>query len=275
MIRTRIKGNGMKAASSPNTEPNFYAMEYCFDDKCRYYTKIDECKKINVLQEKDQYDFSKVSMKKSLSLKKRVNGNLWDQKKNEPTNIPDRCISLKSCSYKNDIYPSIVTPSLVDIWKAQVDESAPYMPLNDIYYGYRQNQFTQNVKKYAKDFQPMETRSIDYMNVCDNIPSVVENSDCDCSTLGNENKDIDTSCSDDNDEYSINGDGLLETGDEVFFEGLKFRYLDNVGIDEINATTTTSTLSTLLDSKEKSICRNIHTNMYDINEEIPTSIAYI
>jgi hypothetical protein len=31
MVRTRIKGNGMKAASSPNTEPNFYAMEHCHD----------------------------------------------------------------------------------------------------------------------------------------------------------------------------------------------------------------------------------------------------
>jgi hypothetical protein len=29
MVRTRVKGNGMKAASSPNTEPNFYMMEYC------------------------------------------------------------------------------------------------------------------------------------------------------------------------------------------------------------------------------------------------------
>lgn len=29
MIRTRVKGNGKKAASSPTTEPNFYAMEPC------------------------------------------------------------------------------------------------------------------------------------------------------------------------------------------------------------------------------------------------------
>jgi hypothetical protein len=29
MARTRVKGNGMKAASSPETEPDFYAMEPC------------------------------------------------------------------------------------------------------------------------------------------------------------------------------------------------------------------------------------------------------
>lgn len=29
MTRTRVKGNGSKAASSPATEPNFYNMEYC------------------------------------------------------------------------------------------------------------------------------------------------------------------------------------------------------------------------------------------------------
>lgn len=31
MIRTRVKGNGSKAASSPSTEPNFYAMEPCHE----------------------------------------------------------------------------------------------------------------------------------------------------------------------------------------------------------------------------------------------------
>jgi len=30
MHRTRIKGNGMKAAASPSTEPNFYEMEPCY-----------------------------------------------------------------------------------------------------------------------------------------------------------------------------------------------------------------------------------------------------
>jgi hypothetical protein len=29
MVRTRVKGNGSKAASSPSTEPNFYDMEPC------------------------------------------------------------------------------------------------------------------------------------------------------------------------------------------------------------------------------------------------------
>ena len=29
MVRTRVKGNGLKAASSPETEPNFYEMEPC------------------------------------------------------------------------------------------------------------------------------------------------------------------------------------------------------------------------------------------------------
>lgn len=33
MVRTRIKGNGSKAASSPATEPNFYVMESCGHNK--------------------------------------------------------------------------------------------------------------------------------------------------------------------------------------------------------------------------------------------------
>ncbi len=32
MVRTRVKGNGSKAASSPSTEPNFYAMEPCREE---------------------------------------------------------------------------------------------------------------------------------------------------------------------------------------------------------------------------------------------------
>jgi hypothetical protein len=31
MTRTRVKGNGSKAASSPSTEPNFYTMEPCYE----------------------------------------------------------------------------------------------------------------------------------------------------------------------------------------------------------------------------------------------------
>lgn len=31
MVRTRVKGNGSKAASSPSTEPNLYAMEPCYE----------------------------------------------------------------------------------------------------------------------------------------------------------------------------------------------------------------------------------------------------
>lgn len=31
MVRTKVKGNGMKPASSPETEPDFYQMEFCHD----------------------------------------------------------------------------------------------------------------------------------------------------------------------------------------------------------------------------------------------------
>lgn len=33
MVRTRVKGNGSKAASSPSTEPNFYVMKPCYEQK--------------------------------------------------------------------------------------------------------------------------------------------------------------------------------------------------------------------------------------------------
>lgn len=35
MQRTRVKGNGMKAAASPSTEPKFYEMEHCREEKAQ------------------------------------------------------------------------------------------------------------------------------------------------------------------------------------------------------------------------------------------------
>ena len=37
MVRTRVKGNGSKAASSPSTEPNFYAMPPCTGTEVSYH----------------------------------------------------------------------------------------------------------------------------------------------------------------------------------------------------------------------------------------------
>jgi len=55
MIRTRVKGNGCKAASSPATEPNFYKMEPCLDtdiskqvDVSRYFDDL------NIITSSDQ-----------------------------------------------------------------------------------------------------------------------------------------------------------------------------------------------------------------------------
>lgn len=41
MTRTRVKGNGMKAASSPSTEPNFYAMEPCYESDEPYVPPME------------------------------------------------------------------------------------------------------------------------------------------------------------------------------------------------------------------------------------------
>ena len=40
MVRTRVKGNGSKAASSPATEPNFYTMTPCTEDPVRRHVSI-------------------------------------------------------------------------------------------------------------------------------------------------------------------------------------------------------------------------------------------
>jgi hypothetical protein len=58
MLRTRVKGNGSKAASSPSTEPNFYDMEPCLagetpqvatscvkEEECSPFIQKDEIEK--------------------------------------------------------------------------------------------------------------------------------------------------------------------------------------------------------------------------------------
>ena len=51
MVRTRVKGNGLKAASSPETEPDFYAMQPCLSKIQGQVRKEDKTKPIPEHQE--------------------------------------------------------------------------------------------------------------------------------------------------------------------------------------------------------------------------------
>lgn len=104
MIRTRVKGTGVKAAASPSTEPNFYDMEPCHE----------ECDLGN--QEVPIQCIPTVKSNESLTCDASMN--LWML----PTVIPDETCSsenLSTCDSEDSMDPS-------------PPDSIPLSPMNEI-----------------------------------------------------------------------------------------------------------------------------------------------
>ena len=146
MIRTRVKGNGMKAASNPLNEPNFYDMPHC-PQSCQ------------IPNEKEDGD-DDVSMEEVEYHEHRV---------------------ASEESYSSD-EPPVVTPI-----------TSPIRPLRRMF------------------VRPPVT--ISFLELPDPMADP-------CSNPAVLSPSI------------VSDDPNLHTGDEVFFEGLKFRYLDQVDIQE-------------------------------------------
>jgi len=165
MVRTRVKGNGMKAASSPETEPNFYDKEPC---PIKYDTM-------------DQDDAAS------------------DDDRDPPPflTIPDvtpSCGAETESSSESTETPT--TPAVV---------SLPSSPQQG-------NKTTISRLQVPSD--------ISFEVLMPAVQGLVDDDD--------DEEDID-----DDDGQDFDGehsDFLPHSGDEVFFEGSKFRYLDHIDI---------------------------------------------
>ena len=145
MIRTRVKGNGMKAASNPLSEPNFYEMPYC---------------PASIAIPKEDNDIDDVSMEDV------GHHHHHDEQQAES-------------SYSSEELP-VVTPL-----------TSPVQPLR------------------RRMFRPPVT--ISFLELPDPMADPCSNP----AVLS-----------------IVSDDPALHTGDEVFFEGLKFRYLDQVDFSQ-------------------------------------------
>ena len=154
MIRTRVKGNGMKAASNPQNEPDFYAMKVC--------------PKTTLIPPKREV--SEQSLIDSTETKKIV----------RPMILPPK----KKTRVRMNQEPKLVTPVC-----------SPGRP--KIHF-----------------VQPPALLSMSFLE----LPDPTESSD--------DRPEVSKSPS------TVSSDEGLHSGDEVFFEGYKFRYLDRVDLLE-------------------------------------------
>jgi hypothetical protein len=110
MIRTRVKGTGVKAAASPSTEPNFYDMEPCLEECHEGHQEVD-------IQ-------SLPVVKSSKSLPGDAPMNLWML----PTVIPDEASSLEYLSSSDSEEDSDNLPSTPMRELPDRMPSAPWSP---------------------------------------------------------------------------------------------------------------------------------------------------
>jgi hypothetical protein len=157
MVRTRVKGNGMKAASNPNQEPNFYAMESATDDAQP----------------------------------------IADQPKSFSTGMEDMAIT-----------DSFLSSNAREIVHCPTDDDEEERPeaVSVTPHGSPEQK-----PKVVKDYWPMSRTTLTSMAADIVIPCLVDSYD--------DEDDMD--------------DLVPKNGDEVYFEGQSFHYLDHVGFDDL------------------------------------------
>jgi len=184
MIRTRVKGNGMKAASSPATEPDFYAMEPCLE------------------------------------------GDSTGQELRDPSSINLVHCSAPSVSDGTSSYAS----SCVDEGAAG-HEVIPSESFSDSCHRLISSSGNKSAIVSAPS-SPRETKPVTHHNSLRNpefssLSSTFSVSEHDPMVTSYFDLDESVECCD----VSVLESLIPQNGDEVFFEGLKFRYLDRLEMD--------------------------------------------
>jgi len=206
MVRTRIKGNGMKAASSPNTEPNFYTMDYCFDQgqmfELRNSPESAEPMADMEVEEMSEEGSTQMSI---LTAK--------EDREEPPTEtaIPLAVKGPLPCSF-----------GMLDRTEAPCESVSSLVPLKPM------PKLMVPMLITPPD-SPLQSEQATLLDIITPIPMPVPSSQSilDCEDI-EPPMDIELSMQP---KLEILSD--LHTGDAAFFEGLKFRYLDRLDMDDI------------------------------------------
>lgn len=215
MVRTRIKGNGMKAAASPNTEPDFYAMTIC-------YEKNDDTNKI-ILDNEDDGMEEFEPMVSGETTADEVDCLGMEQDDREPYGVASYAFSSiitpdsSPHSRKSNTavlekleWPSGLSAPFGEAWLASDNDGMlPQPRLNLMNQPSIQKKTPSEALSLAfmMSKPPMMIEALHQSDVDDEDSVLLPHSEDDCSVIGE--------------------------GDEVIFEGHELRYLDEQGADRV------------------------------------------
>jgi hypothetical protein len=247
MIRTRVKGTAVKAASSPDSEPDFYQMEYCGDPSDSFF----DCHCGSSLPPTTNKPTSAESPTQDENgTKKHLESRLVTSRRDHFVHQPNRHHSGRLTSTK-DSPTSIDTREAASTSPAEIDRkssiefTAPAF-IEDIKlncFGAEDTSDKSDCSSIANWIQScfssevVDSTSESALNAeHDHVPSVpVASVSMDESDISLGKLDLATSC-------NAQTSDEPHTGDTWFFEGKPFRYMDHIQFDSLPALMSNTTI---------------------------------
>lgn len=199
MSRIRVKGNGSKAASSPATEPNFYVMEPCpgqDDDTDTLSSPPGISSNCFIEDEEGMNDLET----KDFAI---IRDDEFDDEERFHSGIP------LTIAYENDDHDSFIERSFTP-----VSGSLPVSPIvDDVEEEDEKRAFTMkfsNLPPIVSPIQPRKRKLLSHPFSPCQVPSNASLEDI----------------------HHMDIEGEFHSGDQLFFEGLPFHYLEAKDIEE-------------------------------------------
>jgi hypothetical protein len=186
IVRTRIKGNGMKAASSPSTEPNFYVMDFCDGTTTSVPNTVKVCTVNSEGVDESEVKYGMQDISEPIKAETFVRFPDWVTEIS--TGLPEPL-------------PKLISPP-----SSPHQASKPYNTVSS-------NSFGMSSVDSVSNFLSHPFRST---RTSEEFPTLTSFDDNFASI----------------EESWVVADEP-HTGDEVFFEGNKFRYLDHIDFEEV------------------------------------------
>jgi hypothetical protein len=186
IVRTRIKGNGMKAASSPSTEPNFYVMDFCDGTTTYVPNTVKVCTVNSEGVDESEVKYGMQDISEPIKAETFVRFPDWVTEIS--TGLPEPL-------------PKLISPP-----SSPHQASKPYNTVSS-------NSFGMSSVDSVSNFLSHPFRST---RTSEEFPTLTSFDDNFASI----------------EESWVVADEP-HTGDEVFFEGNKFRYLDHIDFEEV------------------------------------------
>jgi len=209
MVRTRVKGNGSKAASSPSTEPNFYAMEPCYEEtapKCDVLmpdTKASPQSVGETSESPESYDAIPVRLAPLLV----------------EDHVDDGVLFFDNADQDEEIVLKLIEGPITEVSRSESWNSLPQSSPTGVMSSAICSMSSLPVIVSPPDLpkplvSPVRSMGIDLFAPMINV-----------SSFKQPNLFFDS-------DQSVHDSEALHSGDEVFFEGLPFHYLETKDMED-------------------------------------------